>query len=44
MPPALLDSQLGTLEPLAPDEPGFAVSIEAAPDDIVAAICARLEA
>lgn len=44
MPPALLDSQLATLEPLSPDEPGFAVSIDAPPEDIVAAICACLEA
>ena len=44
MPPALLDSQLATLEPLSPDEPGISVPIDAAPGDIVAAICARLEA
>jgi gluconokinase len=31
MPPALLDSQLATLEPLDPDEPGETVSAELAP-------------
>ena len=38
MPPSLLDSQLDTLEPLQPDEPGFVVSSELPPDQIVDAI------
>lgn len=35
MPPALLDSQLADLEPLANDEPGIAVDIAASPEEIV---------
>ncbi len=42
MPLELLDSQLATLEPLAADEPGFAVSIESKPEVIVAEIAGRL--
>ena len=42
MPTALLDSQLTTLEQLKPDEPGFTVSIDATPDEIVADIRAKL--
>jgi gluconokinase len=38
MPPSLLESQLETLEPLQPDEPGIVVSSELPPDQIVAAI------
>jgi gluconokinase len=34
MAPSLLDSQLATLEPLAPDEPGVTISGEASPDDV----------
>lgn len=41
MPPALLDSQLETLEPLA-GEQGFAVDISASVEEIVAAALARL--
>jgi len=42
MPLSLLDSQLATLEPLGPDEPGFRVSIELPPERIVDAIVERL--
>jgi len=38
MPPSLLSSQLETLEPLQPDEPGIVVSSELPPDQIVDAI------
>jgi gluconokinase len=38
MPPALLASQLDTLEALQPDEPGMALSSELPPDQIVDAI------
>ncbi|WP_285114253.1 gluconokinase [Leifsonia sp. fls2-241-R2A-40a] len=38
MPPALLDSQLETLEPLASDEDGTAFSIDAGPAEIAARI------
>ena len=38
MPPALLDSQLATLEPLEADEPGIIVHVDATPAAIVAAI------
>lgn len=37
MPLSLLDSQFAALEPLAPDETGIAVAIDAAPDAVVAA-------
>ena len=42
MPLSLLDSQLATLEPLGPDEPGFRVSIELPPERIVDTIVERL--
>jgi gluconokinase len=42
MPPTLLASQLGALEPLEPDEPGFAVDAEASPDEIARQIVERL--
>jgi gluconokinase len=42
MPLSLLDSQLATLEPLGPDEPGFRVSIEQPPERIVDTIVERL--
>ena len=42
MPSALLDSQLATLEPLASDEPGVAVSIEGTPAEIVEQIAGTL--
>jgi gluconokinase len=42
MPPSLLGSQLETLEPLQPGEPGMAVSSELSPSQIVDAIEAWL--
>lgn len=36
MPPALLDSQLATLEPLAADERGARVDVEPAPEAVIA--------
>lgn len=42
MPLSLLDSQLQTLEPLEPDEPGFRVDIAPAPAQIVEEIVSRL--
>jgi carbohydrate kinase (thermoresistant glucokinase family) len=42
MPPSLLPSQLATLEPLQPDEPGFEVSIDAPLDTIVDQVRAKL--
>jgi gluconokinase len=42
MPRSLLASQLATLENLQDDEPGFSVSGELPPDQIVATIAARL--
>lgn len=44
MPPALLDSQLDTLETLAPDEHGLTVSIDQSPAQIVADIRSQLSA
>jgi gluconokinase len=41
-PPSLLDSQLATLEPLGPDEPGFRVPIEQPAEAIVDTILRRL--
>jgi gluconokinase len=35
MPASLLDSQLATLEPLQPDEPGVTVSAAGSPDAVV---------
>ncbi|WP_435748683.1 gluconokinase [Microbacterium sp. PMB16] len=35
MPPALLQSQIATLEPLAPDERGLTVTVDAEPDELV---------
>jgi gluconokinase len=43
MPPALLASQLETLEPLEADEPGWSVPAEGGPERVVAAIVALLE-
>lgn len=40
MPPALLDSQLSTLEPLDPDEHGVKLDIRSAPAQLVEAILA----
>jgi gluconokinase len=42
MPPALLDSQLATLEILEPDEAGFEVSVDRDPDAIVDEIVRRV--
>lgn len=42
MPPALLASQLATLEPLGADEPGVRVDVDATVDDIVDAAVAAL--
>lgn len=42
MPPSLLDSQLDTLEPLAPDEAGMLVSAVTGVDATVDAVLARL--
>lgn len=42
MPPSLLGSQLATLEPLGPDEPGFGVDTDRAPADVAADVLARL--
>ncbi|RBY89344.1 gluconokinase [Blastococcus sp. TF02A-30] len=44
MPASLLDSQLATLEPLQPDEPGAAVSGAGAPDQVLDELLAVLEA
>ena len=43
MPPSLLGSQLDTLEPLGPDEPGIVVSGELPPEAIVDEIVTRLD-
>jgi gluconokinase len=42
MPPSLLGSQMATLEPLEPDEPGFVVSSEQPPERIMDEIVAWL--
>ncbi|MGH3688745.1 MAG: gluconokinase [Microbacterium sp.] len=42
MPPTLLASQLQTLEPLASDEDGIAISVDAAHDVLVERICGVL--
>lgn len=42
MPPALLDSQLATLEELEPDEAGIVVVVDKTPDEIVREILDRL--
>lgn len=42
MPPALLDSQIATLEPPAPEEDAIAVSVAAPVEDIVGRIVAAL--
>ena len=43
MPPSLLGSQVATLEPLAPDEPGFGVDTDRSAADVAAAVLAQLE-
>jgi gluconokinase len=42
MPPSLLPSQLATLEPLQPDEPGVEVSGRGTPDEVLAQALAAL--
>ena len=42
MPPALLASQLETLEPLGPDEPGTAIATDGAPEEVAADILSLL--
>ncbi|HEV7876659.1 gluconokinase [Bradyrhizobium sp.] len=44
MPPGLLDSQFGTLEPPGPDENAIGVSIDAPVDSIVDDIVSKLQA
>lgn len=44
MPPSLLASQLATLEPLAPDEPGLVLPGDALPDEVVDALVLALAA
>jgi gluconokinase len=44
MPPSLLDSQLATLEPLEPDEPGLTITGEGRPDDVAEQVLAALAA
>jgi len=44
MPPSLLQSQFDTLEPLEEDESGVVISVEAAPDQVVASARAALAA
>jgi gluconokinase len=44
MPPALLGSQLATLEPLLPDEPGFAVDTDRSPTDVADDVLTRIAA
>lgn len=43
MPPALLDSQLATLEPLHPDEDGVTVPVGGPPDTVVTAALTALD-
>ncbi|GAA1763157.1 gluconokinase [Kocuria aegyptia] len=43
MPAALLASQLGTLEPLGPDEPGYALDIDQPVEDMVAEAVVALQ-
>jgi gluconokinase len=44
MPPSLLDSQLETLEPLQPDEPGVTLDADRPGEEVVAALIAALRA
>jgi gluconokinase len=44
MPPSLLDSQLATLERLAPDEPGLTITGEGDADDVTTQVLAALTA
>lgn len=42
MPPALLQSQIATLEPLDPDERGITVIVDAGPEELIERIIRRL--
>jgi gluconokinase len=42
MPASLLDSQLATLEPLAPDEPGLTVRADGAPAEVLTDVLAAI--
>ena len=42
MPPSLLESQLDTLEPLGPDEPGITVPDLGTPEHVLGELLARL--
>jgi gluconokinase len=44
MPPTLLGSQLAALEPLGPDEPGFAVDTDRSPTDVADEVLIRIAA
>jgi gluconokinase len=44
MPASLLDSQLATLEPLAPDEPGITVPADRDPDRVLTAVLDAIHA
>jgi len=44
MPPALLDSQFATLEPLQSDEPGMRLDVTLSPEDIAEAVADALSA
>ena len=44
MPRVLLENQFATLEPLAPDEPGLTIDVDAPVDELVARIVAALSA
>ncbi len=43
MPPALLASQLATLEPLGPDEPGLTVNVDRTPEELAEQVIAALD-
>lgn len=43
MPPTLLGSQFAALEPLGPDEAGFAVNVERLPGEVLAALLEGIE-
>jgi gluconokinase len=44
MPASLVDSQLATLEPLQPDEPGVVLPGDGTPDTVVSALVSMLDA
>jgi gluconokinase len=43
MPPTMLESQLDTLEPLAPDEPGMTLDVANPPDRLARLVLAQLD-